>query len=248
MFNTFRAALSFLSRLPVGKLPELSDKKWADVPLFFPLIGYILGGLSLIPALVITRISEEQDSTIFLLASALSISLLAYLTRGLHLDGLADMADAYGVWTKEQRLEVMKDSNCGAFAVITLVLHLLLKVIAFSIVLDNIGGMPLLGVVIFSRFLILLSSRLGTYPREKGTGSFIVGKVSGKTLFMSLLFVLPLFGITLMWCAMLVMVILMFMIQSSAQEKLGGITGDVLGATCELTELVGLLTLAMVSL
>lgn len=248
MIHKLRAALSFLSRIPVGKLPALSEKEWSEVPLFFPLTGYVLGFLSLLPAVVITAISEEMEGVVFLLGSAMSISLLAYLTRGLHLDGLADMADAYGVWTKERRLEVMKDSNCGAFAVITLVLHLLLKVVAFAIVLDNQGVMPLLGVVVFSRFLVILMSRLGSYPREKGTGSFIVGKISQKTIYLSLLFLLPLFGISLMWSAMIVMIILMFMIKSSAQEKLGGITGDVLGATVELTEVGGLLTIAIVSL
>lgn len=248
MIHKLRAALSFLTRIPVGKLPELSENEWTEVPLFFPLTGYLLGVLSLLPAVLIMTISEEVSGIVFLLASSLSISLLAYLTRGLHLDGLGDMADAYGVWTKERRLEVMKDSNCGAFAVITLVLHLLLKVIAFSIVLDNQGVMPLLGVVVFSRFLIILMSSLASYPREKGTGSFIVGKISPKTLYLSLLFVLPLLGISLMWSAMLVMIILMFMIKSSAQEKLGGVTGDVLGATCELTEVGGLLTIAIVSL
>lgn len=248
MLLRVRLALSFLSRIPVGKLPDVPSDEWEKVTAYFPLTGYVISLLSLIPLFIIGQLSPTLSSLHALLIGALVIALQAFITRGLHLDGLADMADGYGVWTKEKRLEVMKDSTNGAFALITLICHLIIKVTLCAILVLDGRWAPLLAVAVASRFLVVLMSKVSSYPREKGTASMMVGKISKETLLISALFLLPLFAISFFWAALVVMGLVMFMVKQSADDKVGGVTGDILGATLELCEAAGLLTFVLVSL
>jgi len=144
-------ALSFLTRIPVPDLGKLDAPDFARAALFYPLVGLLIGGLLCLPALLFPHASP------LLLAAILTV-FWAAITGGLHLDGLADSADAWlgGFGDAEKTQRILKDPLVGAAGVIAIVGVLLLKFAALAVLLEHqqwqvIGFAPLLG-----RTLILL--------------------------------------------------------------------------------------------
>lgn len=191
-----------------------------------------------------------------LLAAVLAVLVSAWLTRGLHLDGLADLCDGLGGSHKpSRRLEIMKDSASGAFGVIGLVLLLLVKVAALAAILENalyparcgylsLSLSALTGLIVVptaARWAMAALAFGSSYPREIGTGHAFVGQVRAGYLLIGLLFLFPFLSLAVrpalvgILCAQLPAVWLRF----QCNRALGGITGDVLGAACELGEAAG---------
>jgi adenosylcobinamide-GDP ribazoletransferase len=166
------------------------------------------------------------------------------LTRGLHLDGLADLLDGLGGGqTPERRLAIMKDSAIGAFGVIGLVVLLVLKVACLASLFAN--GEETFFFVLFAapvaaRWAMATLACGVQYPRASGTGHAFVGKVGLGELALGGLFMAPLCwggvtGVVVITASLLPALWLRF----KATKALGGVTGDVLGAACELGEVFG---------
>ncbi|HCS37821.1 MAG TPA: adenosylcobinamide-GDP ribazoletransferase [Sphaerochaeta sp.] len=178
------------------------------------------------------------------LTGALVVAVLAILTRAFHLDGLADMADGFGGgWTRERVLEIMKDSHIGAFGVITLCLTLAVKVAAVAYLCGSgdIGFLVL--VPLFSRLLVVLQAVVNPYARpEGGTAGRLVVEASWKHLLVSLLWtgaLLAAFGF-IPWKVVAIVLgtglAVTVYIAVVGRRRIGGVTGDLLGATVELSE------------
>lgn len=227
---------------------------------FFPLVGWLIGLLMAALSLLLSGLGMTP-----LPAAVLLVAFEAWMTRGLHLDGVADLADGLGgSFDRGKRLAIMKDSATGAFGVVALVLTLFAKTAALAAILEIAGRMP--GSVLFSIFFVLAfvpaASRWAMaslawrsrYPREIGTGHAFVGKVTPHMLFAGFLFLLPVLAV-LPWaatgffqiavvfvCSCLPSVCLRF----HAHNVFGGVTGDVLGASCEFGEALGWIALALI--
>lgn len=247
MLLAARIAIAFLTILPVRLPAELPEDGLRRSAAFFSLAGWLIGGFLAGGAWVCARASLPP-----LVSAVLLVGLGAWLTRGLHLDGLADLLDGLGGGqTPERRLAIMKDSATGAFGVIGLVLLLVLKVACLASLVAT-EGEPLF----FALFVGPVAARwamttlaCGTqYPREIGTGHAFVGKVGPKELAQGALLLTPLIwwnwsaGMTILGAAMLPALWLRFKVA----KALGGVTGDVLGASCELGEVCGLLVAVVV--
>lgn len=239
--NEFALALSFLTILPV------SPQTTALLPLgraarFFPLVGLLLGAL--------LTSAHFVFSTFFnpLLAATLTVSLWALLTGGLHLDGLADCCDGLlAAAPPERRLEIMRDPRVGAFGAVGLSLCLIAKVTALATLPSNSVLFAVYGATIFSRWLIVLVAQQ-PLARPGGLAEEFRRGLSRETLLLATLLpaVLLLFGVVEI--RVLIAGVLAYgsawLIGRLARARLGGITGDVLGLTVEVTELVFLLTFA----
>lgn len=246
--NGLRSAIAFLTILPVA--PRADPTAMASARGWFPLVGLLLGAALLSIELLFTPISlllPLSDTALYarpafppLLSAALIVIALAILTRGLHLDGLMDSADALlGGFTRERRLAILRDPNVGAFAVIALVSVILLKIIL-------IAEMPPLGklsaLLLFpclSRWAMLLTMELFPYVREQGLGSAFVQSRGRWQLALGFAIALfasltlgGIYGITLLAAASA----LAWGIGAWAARLLGGATGDIYGAVNELTE------------
>ncbi len=176
----------------------------------------------------------------------LETAWLAFLTRGLHLDGLADTADGLGGGNARERvLLIMKDSHVGAFGVTALMLVLLLKSACFS-GLSRTGSWQVIVLApCFSRFSLAVLAPLSRYARpEGGLGQAFTGKKTRWTLALSAPTALcagwALMGITGIVGALLAG---FFGIAAAVfyHYRLGGVTGDLLGAQVELSETLILL-------
>ncbi|HAA04547.1 MAG TPA: adenosylcobinamide-GDP ribazoletransferase, partial [Syntrophobacteraceae bacterium] len=244
MLRTFALALSFLTILRVPLVPArlASPTELAASFVFFPLVGVILGGIW-----VLLAFAWKLVLTPALIAVLLTLTM-ALLTRGLHLDGLADLADGVGGgYTPEKRLTIMKDSRIGTFGATALILVLALKVSALYPLLQTGQWRALLLVPILSRLGMVWGAYRSVYPRpEGGLGKAFceqlhVGHLLAATTLgaVAVVLVAPLAGavllIALSGCVGLLRIL--------AQRWLGGITGDVLGALNEIAEAL-LLTVA----
>ncbi len=244
-FNACRLAMSFLTRIPVGRQSEASNTEWRWFVAGFPPCGYVLGCVAFAaPALL--RVYMGAEPLRSLLLACLSVSVMAYLTRGLHLDGFADMCDAYGGgYDRTKRLEIMKDPRVGSFAVIGLCLLLAIKITALAIVVAANRIVLAGAVVVMSRFFLGLMTAVGRYARKQGTAVRVVGNVSLPAMLTAAIFTAPCLLLPEMRAVGVVMCVLMLLLNWQANRALGGVTGDILGACCELCEAAGYVVVAL---
>lgn len=245
VLRAFRLALSFLTRLPVGRLGSIAERDWRWIAAGFPFCGYVLGGAALLAPAAILR-PVGRPPLFALLLACLSASLLAYLTRGLHLDGVADMCDAYGGGTdRERRLAILKDPLVGSFGVLGIVLLLAVKIAALAILLSNGQALAAGAVVVLSRFFLALLNAVGVYARKEGTAASMVGNVAPGAMVVAGVCALPCCFVPGVLLAVPVMAVTAQFLKVQANRALGGVTGDILGAACELCETLGYVTVAL---
>lgn len=238
MNSTLPLALTFLTKLPWPWRGPADAAALARSLFWFPWVGAALGLGFWVAWAGFQKILPAPA------AAALLLALTVWVTGGLHLDGLADTADGLGGGhTPETALRIMKDSRVGAFGVISLILGLILK---FSLFLslaaqpDRTAALMLFPVV--SRWGMVLLAYLSPYARpEGGLGQAMTLGVSpqvlaGASLSTGVLSVLILGapGLVLFGAA----AALVWLGSLYFQHRLGGITGDVLGATNEVLEIL----------
>lgn len=231
-------AFSFLTIVRLGRPAAHPDIELGRSASFFPLIGWVIGLLLFGAAWLLSLAGTPSLTTAVIL-----VGLEAWLTRGLHLDGLADLFDGLGgAYEPAKRLAIMKDSSSGVFGVIGLVVVLLLKVSCLTALLNNFPiGLILVAIPPAAARLAMAGLAFKSkYPRDNGTGHAFVGKVTGSDLLIGAILILPVIfagwaGIIMVLAAQLPALWL----RRKARLFLGGVTGDVLGASCEMGEAAG---------
>ena len=206
---------------------------------WFPVVGLGIGGALVVTEWVTTRLFPP------LLAALLVVTAWKLVTGGLHLDGLADCLDGLVGRDVDHRLAIMRDSRIGAFGAIGLILFLFLEIVAVSELLPALRWRVLLATPAIARALPALLASWFRPARRDGhgvafhDGLALTAAPLGLALALVLAFVvLEEVGIV----AVAVAAIVAFAIASFLARRLGGITGDVLGAAVELGELAVLLT------
>ena len=229
-------ALSLLTRIPL-KLPEDGYQNSARAVWSYWIVGVIWGGtLSCIIIILLAGGIDLKIAVIF------SIILGLFLTGVMHEDGLADSADGFwGGWSKERRLEIMKDSRIGAYGVAALVLCLLLRwqLLTETFVVQTNAVALIIACAALSRAIMPLLMAQLPHARDNGL-SHSVGRpkitVAALGFALCACFVLALLG-----SAGLVLILIALLTCSLcgllAWRKIGGQTGDVLGASAVVTEL-----------
>ncbi|WP_273725217.1 adenosylcobinamide-GDP ribazoletransferase [Brucella gallinifaecis] len=250
-------SLGFLSRLPLPhnwlKDTDASQGDSLKQSLrAFPLAGAILGLL----AAVVLLISNELNLPA-LVSSLMAVGALAAMTGALHEDGLGDTADGFfGATKRERRLEIMKDSRIGTFAAMTLIIWTGLKVALLAAIIERAGpcyaALALVGTEAASRAAMLAiwyglpSARPGGLSDNLGQPSW-ESVVCGCSLGLFILAVtsIPVAGFAGFVKILFFSVVLMLAFAKLCISKIGGQTGDTLGATqqlCALTVLFGLVS------
>lgn len=244
MIRAFALALQLLTRLPVPPLttPPQSQELGLSV-LFFPVVGLLIGVLLAGMHIALWRIDPG-------VLAALVLIVWALLTGGLHLDGLADTADAWigGQGNRERTLLIMKDSRSGPIAIVVIVLLLLTKFAALQVLLVGDAGLVLLLAPVLGRTVIVLLLITTPYVRPDGLGSPYANYLPRWSCGVLVLLVAVATVALLEGLGGLLLAVLGigFMgLRHSLMNRLGGVTGDTLGAVCELTEMAALLVLAL---
>jgi adenosylcobinamide-GDP ribazoletransferase len=242
-----RAAITLLTAVPLpGESAQAPGRRTAAAALYWaPVVGVVLGG-----AAAGVLLACRAGHTGPLLGATLAIAVLAALTRGLHLDGLADLADALGSRRPaDQALEIMKRSDIGPFGVVTLVLVLLVQVTALARA-DQVGRGPLavIAAAVAARLAVMLACRRGVpAARPGGLGALVAGTV--QPVAAAVLVLVAVGGAAALgWIyavAVAAGLVVSVALTALAVRRLGGITGDVLGALAETTMAVCLLVTAI---
>lgn len=231
----FFGAIRFFTRLPVPAWVGHSPEALNHSARYFPLVGLVIG---LIGALAFASTSFFLPKT---LAVLLAIAATIYATGAFHEDGWADMVDGFGGgWTRERTLEIMKDSRIGSFGAIALVLMLLGKFVAL-IELDALLVAPaMIAGHAFSRLCSTLLLHCLDYAREEGKAKplatrITLGELACATVFgCAALFLLP---PAAMACGIALALGATAVLAAKIHKRLGGYTGDCLGATQQVAEL-----------
>jgi adenosylcobinamide-GDP ribazoletransferase len=233
--KTVLAAVVFLTRIPLPV--HVSADEVGRAARWFPLVGALLGGIA---AAIAAALAELPRLPPVMGALAL-VSLGAWVTGAIHLDGLADTADGFGGGrTRDEVLRIMRDPVVGSFGVLALVLAITTKVAAIASLLERQVAPPFLVVApTLSRWTVVVLGAWLPYARpEGGLGRPVTERHLGDVVWATAVAgvvtaaavgryaVIP-------WA---VAVLVSAVIGRIATRRIGGVTGDVFGASVELTE------------
>ena len=238
------AAFSFLTVLPVGRLVALDGKDVARGSVLFPVVGGAIGALT---GGIAWWIGDDLPP---LLAAALAVAAGAAVTGALHLDGLADCADGFGARTPEDRLRVMRDHTNGTYGGTALLLDLIIRVSAlaaltgtkeallFSVAAGALSRAvgPLLAVALpYAQARPGAGEALNSFPSQTRAAAVVV--ISGLIAFLCV------DDSTAYPLSLVTAAAVVALVGWTAKKRLGGVTGDVMGACSELVEIAVLAVL-----
>ncbi len=240
--RAFLLAVQFLTRLPVPGTDQIAAHDPGRAVLFFPLVGLLLGALLVALAVMLAGAPPH-------LAAALLLVVWVLVTGALHLDGLADSADAWvgGHGDRQRTLAIMKDPYAGPAGVTLIVLVLLVKYTALHALLAGANHAALLLAPLLGRTAIPLLFLTTAYVRPGGLGDAMAHHLPRRgavvTVSAAGLLALMLSGFAVLSAA----AALLLLLRALMCRRLGGATGDTLGAGVELVEAAVLVTAALVA-
>ena len=238
----FLIAVQFMTTIPI-KLPYLPSREQNALSmLFYPVIGLMIGG-------VLWLVASYVQLPMMLLSCVVMV-VWVWLTGGLHLDGLADTADAWvgGFGDRQRTLTIMKDPNTGAMGVIAIVLCLALKWAAVYCLLELDAVLALLFVPMLGRMSALALFATTPYVRQHGLGSALQDVPKYLLWLVMLGFGAVVFALS--WQMALVMIgvwaVMLAWLRWRFVGRIGGITGDTVGASIEVVEVAMLVAVVAV--
>lgn len=239
LLKSFIIAFAMYSRIPVPKV-EWEKESMRYVFCFFPLIGVVIGALELLWMWIAAMLGAGD-----ILRTAVMVLLPVAVTGGIHLDGLLDTADALSSYkTMEEKLEILKDSHAGAFAILVGISYFLLY---FGVLSEaDVWSMEVLGVgFVLSRALSGLA--IASFRMAKNTGlaaTFSSMAVKSRVRWVMAVYIAACAAL-MIWinpvcgCAAVAGALLTFLgYRHMAYKKFGGITGDLAGFFLQVCELV----------
>jgi len=238
-------AIMFYTRIPVPKNINHSDELLNKSTKYFPLMGWIVGGFGALVFYLSLFILP------FTISVVLSMVATILLTGAFHEDGFADTCDAFGGgWTKGKILEIMKDSRIGTYGTVGLILILFAKFLCLSSISVNEIPYVLFASHALSRFSAAGMIFFSRYVRDDAQSK---SKPVGKNLSISDLTIAFIFGVTPLlllsyltsyWYLTLILTAIpvIFFLKRYFEKWIGGFTGDTLGATQQVSEIVIYLT------
>ncbi len=249
--KVFFAALRFFTRLPVPSWVGHSEQQLDQAARYFPLVGVIVGAIG---ALVTVAAAQALPASLAILAG-MAATLLA--TGAFHEDGLADAVDGFGGGRQKERVfEIMKDSRIGSFGAIAIALMLLAKFNALAQI-DALGGLRMLAVALIAGHAL---SRLASttllfaldYVREDDSAKSrpLARRLSATQLALAALFGLApclLLAGARVWVGIGLAAVVTVVAAGYFVRRIGGYTGDCLGAAQQVAELAFYVGLACAS-
>lgn len=269
----FLLLLSFMTRIPMPKI-EYDEEKLGKSMKYFPVVGIIVGFILLFFCIIFNFILKNISYSAVLPLMIIVVILTDLITTGaLHLDGLADTFDGiFSYRSKHKMLEIMKDSRLGSNGALALILYFLLKfILLFSLTIESREGAiyAIMTYPVVSRFCSVVSCASSPYARGSGMGKTFVDntKTCGLIvatvitflytigmIFMPFLFFtnysLPM---QIIMKSILIIVIIValsalfaYAFSKLIERKIGGITGDTLGALLEISSLLYIVLILVV--
>ena len=237
VLSDFWRAMALLSRVPLPPVGDFRAALIARSVWSWPLVGLVLAGLALLPAMLVDFLTGNP-----LVYAIFAIAAMVLLSGAMHEDGIADCADGFGGgMDRDRKLEIMRDSTVGTYAVVMLILTLGLRLVLITAAADiGQAGILFLIMAVISRAAMPVVMRILPPARDNG-----LGKGAGRPGWLPVLIgfaiasaiVLVLGGISAMFAVIVGVMIAILIVAMVARSQIGGQTGDVLGATQVCAEL-----------
>jgi adenosylcobinamide-GDP ribazoletransferase len=236
--NDMSAAFQFLTRLPMPQV-AFDERSLARSVKFFPVVGLVVGaGAAALHWALIPHLTPAVTAWIVVL-------YLVLITGCFHEDALADVADSFGAWTRERRLEIMRDSRIGSFGATALVLSIAGRLLLLhSLPRERFAAYVIVAQVLCRWSTLPLSHFLPaartTPDQEAGQGARIARLTSPYSLLFGSLFSIVVTVLALHRAALAPLIVVSLLTAASGflfLRRLGGVTGDCFGATNQITEI-----------
>ena len=269
----FLLLLSFMTRIPIPKT-DYDEEKLGKSMKYFPVVGIIVGFILLFFCIIFNFILKNISYSAVLPLMIIVVILTDLITTGaLHLDGLADTFDGiFSYRSKHKMLEIMKDSRLGSNGALALILYFLLKfILLFSLTIESREGAiyAIMTYPVVSRFCSVVSCASSPYARGSGMGKTFVDNTKtcglivatvitllytiGMIFMPFVLFTNYSLPIQIIMKSILIIVIVValsalfaYAFSKLIERKIGGITGDTLGALLEISSLLYIVLILVV--
>lgn len=242
--KVFILTLQFLTRLPLNINLKVTEEDFAKGVVYFPIAGLVIGFFNLF----VYYFADLVIEGIFPLICAVLANIV--ITGGLHLDGLADTCDGiFSARDKQRMLEIMKDSRIGTNGGIALIMDLLFRVGVLYNLPKEVIYFSLLLAPVVGRTTLVIIMKISRYARSNGMGGLFIEKQTFTRTSLGAIIGLILSYIIMQYRGLLIYtmaVITGLIFRSYIYNKIDGMTGDTVGATNEIVELVAFVCIAVV--
>lgn len=239
--KNFLVALGFLTKIPIPQKLSINDKLLSKAMAYFPLVGLLLGLVLVLINSTLTMFLPERLVNLTLILS------LILITGAIHLDGLADTLD--GLCSKgknkKEMLEIMRDPRIGVMGTAGVAMLILFKYEMLNVLPAHLKGSALILMCSLSRWGQVAVSYFSKYAREtEGLGRPFIGNIGERNFYLATAFAI--FISILAWFPMGILVfvlisIFIYIAMKYIHRRIGGMTGDTIGAVNELAEVSVLL-------
>lgn len=240
MIISFLLALQFLTVIPL-RIKDAGEQRMAESMVFFPLIGLLLGLFLAGLNLLLSFFSFPSLSM-----NVITVVVLIVITGGIHLDGLSDTADAFlSGRPREQMLGIMRDSHAGVMGVLSLISAILLKVVLLFSIAFFLEANALMLMCSLSRWSAVAAIFFFPYARQEGKAGVFIKGMNLRIFILSSIVAVVAAAVAWQIKGLVILLLvtgLSYAMGKFSTKKIGGITGDTLGAGIEITEIITLLS------
>jgi adenosylcobinamide-GDP ribazoletransferase len=233
-WRIFLLALGFFTRIPVPNVADFQETDLNYSAKYFPLVGIIVGTIAALVFLVTKEIYTQDIAVIFSMLASI------YVTGAFHEDGLTDATDGLGGGlNKERVLTIMQDSHIGSYGAVAIILALLLKFITLNHLPAALVPCGLIAAHSVSRLCAVLVMATQNYIKPGGKAKPLASKLSSTSFLIATLFgLLPLCLLaSRFYWTLLPVAFVWVWFSLKLNTRIGGYTGDCLGAMQQLTEI-----------
>lgn len=244
----FIGLLQFMTRIPI-KADMGFDEEFHKSIVYFPLVGIVIGLISFIIGSLAIQIFDPFITAIIIVAGEV------ILTGGLHIDGLGDTFDAiYSNRDKERMLEIMKDSRLGTNSLLAILFLILIKIGLLNSAINSNLMCLIIFMPMISRLGVIVMLYKTVTPRKVGMGNIFIGKATKGMFITAILYTVAILvliskfvflstnlNIIKLLLSIVVVMLFDYLFKNHIYKKIDGVTGDILGCTIELGELIFLL-------
>lgn len=240
----FLLMIQFLTRIPVNVSLPCEKSNFRRASIFFPVIGLVVGGIQWGVYKLFIKVLPLNVVVIMVLIVGIII------TGAIHIDGLGDTCDGFFAFKGNDRIiEIMKDSRIGTYACIAIVMDLLLRYALLVFIAPKLSA-AIIAAPMISRYSTLLLGFKGKTAKSNGTGNFFIGNVGIIQFSIALiitagvlaLIMKPIYIVILLIAAL----VSAFLFNIFCEKRIGGLTGDTLGANNELVEILILILVSII--
>lgn len=235
--ETARLAFQFMMRFPIPEGADFDAARMAQSVRYYPMVGAVVGAVAALAYVLCAALVSVPFAPVAAIVTAM------FATGALHEDGLADLVDGFwGGHTRERRLEIMRDSAIGSYGTLALILIVLAQYVLLS---DLSIAAAMVALIVghgLSRAGVVGLMQMGTYVRKSGAGENLTQRMDddGRLVFAVqvlglLLLGLITFGVLPMVGSVGIMALVYWGLSTLSDHKIGGYTGDVLGALQQLS-------------